>query len=166
MLAISIVYQQKHHHRLIEKADVALAIALGLSLSAEIVWAIYEIILEVVPPVPSWADAFSISAYASLGYYVFSTYLRFYKQFHFSYVPAIAAIIASALFLTFIIAQTLNFAVLSSYRGVAIFTVIVSYPILDAIIMVPAFLIVVNYKKEPHPLDLQISRNFSCRNFR
>ena len=149
LLAISIVYQQKHHHRLIEKADVALAIALGLSLSAEIVWAIYEIILEVVPPVPSWADAFSITAYASLGYYVFSTYLRFYKQFHFSYVPAIAAIIASALFLTFIIAQTLNFADLSSYRGVAIFTVIISYPILDAIIMVPAFLIVVNYKKEP-----------------
>lgn len=149
LLAISIVYQQKHHHRLIEKADVALAIALGLSLCAEIFWATHEIILEVVPPVPSWADAFSISAYASLGYYVFSTYLRFYKQFHFNYAPTIAAIIASAIFLTFIITQTLNFADLSSYRGVAVFTVIIAYPILDAIIMVPAFLIVVNYKKEP-----------------
>lgn len=149
LLAISIVYQQKHHHSLIEKADVALAIALGLSLCAEIFWATHEIILEVVPPVPSWADAFSISAYASLGYYVFSTYLRFYKQFHFNYALTIAAIIASAIFLIFIITQTLNFADLSSYRGVAVFTVIIAYPILDAIIVVPAFLIVVNYKKEP-----------------
>ena len=149
LLAISIVYQQKHHHRLIEKADVALAIALGLSLCAEIFWATHEIILGVVPPVPSWADAFSISAYASLGYYVFSTYLRFYKQFHFNYALTIAAIIASAIFLIFIITQTLNFADLSSFRGVGVFTVIIAYPILDAIIMVPAFLIVVNYKKEP-----------------
>jgi ABC-type branched-subunit amino acid transport system substrate-binding protein len=149
LLAISIVYQQKHHHRLIEKADVALATALGLSLCAEIFWATNEIILEVVPPVPSLADAFSISAYASLGYYVFSTYLRFYKQFHFNYALTIAAIIASAIFLIFIITQTLNFADLSSYRGIAVFTVIIAYPILDAIIMVPAFLIVINYKKEP-----------------
>ena len=149
LLAISIVYQQKHHHRLIEKADVALATALGLSLCAEIFWATNEIILEVVPPVPSLADAFSISAYASLGYYVFSTYLRFYKQFHFNYALTIAAIIASAIFLIFITTQTLNFADLSSYRGIAVFTVIIAYPILDAIIMVPAFLIVINYKKEP-----------------
>ena len=59
-------------------------------------------------------------------------------------------IIASAIFLTFIITQTLNFADFSSYREVAIFTVIIAYPILDAIIIVPSFLIVVNYKKEPH----------------
>ncbi|MGA6991596.1 MAG: hypothetical protein WBX81_14345 [Nitrososphaeraceae archaeon] len=67
-----------------------------MSLSAEILWAIYEIILDVVPPVPSLADVLSLSAYASLGYYVYSTYFRYYRQFHFSYVPMIAAIIVSA----------------------------------------------------------------------
>ena len=116
----------------------------------KVLWAIYEIVLDVVPPVPSLADVLSLSAYASLGYYVFSTYLRYYKQFHFSRISMIAAIIASAIFLAFIIAQTLNFADFSSYRGVAIISVIIAYPILDAIIMVPAFLIVVNYRKEPH----------------
>ena len=150
ILAFAIIFQQRQYHGLIEKADLALAIALGLSLCAEVLWAIYEIALDVVPPVPSLADLLSLSAYASLGYYVFSTYLRYYKQFHFSRISMIAAIIASAIFLAFIIAQTLNFADFSSYRGVAIFSVIIAYPILDAIIMVPAFLIVVNYRKEPH----------------
>ena len=46
ILAISILFQQKRYHDLIERADLALAIALGLSLSAEILWAIYEIILD------------------------------------------------------------------------------------------------------------------------
>ena len=150
ILAISILFQQKRYHGLIERADLALAIALGLSLSAEILWAIYEIILDVVPPVPSLADVLSLSAYASLGYYVYSTYFRYYRQFHFSYVPMIAAIIASAIFLTYIIIQTLNLVDLSSIRGITIFSVIIAYPILDAIIIVPSFLIVANYRKEPH----------------
>ena len=68
----------------------------------------------------------------------------------FSYVPMIAAIIASAIFLTYIIIQTLNLADLSSMRGITIFSVIIAYPILDAIIIVPSFLIVANYRKEPH----------------
>ena len=150
ILAFLIIFQQKQYHVLIEKADLALVMALGLSLCAETIWAIYEIVLDIVPPVPSLADALSLSAYASLGYYVFSTYLRYHKQFHFSHITTVAAIIASAIFLTFIITQTLNFADFSSYREVAIFTVIIAYPILDAIIIVPSFLIVVNYKKEPH----------------
>lgn len=150
VLAISILFQQKQYQGLIERADLALAIALGLSLSAEILWAIYEIILDVVPPVPSFADILSLCAYASLGYYVYSTYFRYYRQFHFSYVPMIAAIIASAIFLTYIIIQTLNLADLSSIRGITIFSVIIAYPILDAIIIVPSFLIVANYRKEPH----------------
>ena len=150
ILAFLIIFQQKQYHGLIEKADLALVIALGLSLGAETLWAIYEIVLDVVPPVPSLADALSLSAYASLGYYVFSTYLRYHKQFHFSHIITVAAIIASAIFLTFIITQTLNFADFSSYREAAIFSVIIAYPILDAIIIVPSFLIVVNYKREPH----------------
>ena len=49
---------------------------LALSLCAAILWAVYEIILDVVPPVPSLADIFSIFAYAFLSFYMFSTYLR------------------------------------------------------------------------------------------
>jgi ABC-type branched-subunit amino acid transport system substrate-binding protein len=148
-IAIAILYQQKRHNGFIEKADLALAIALVLSLCAAVLWAVYEIILEVVPPVPSLADALSITAYAFLSFYVFSTYLRFYKLFHFSKKPLIAAVIASGIFLFFIVSYTVSLAELSSSRGIAIFSVILAYPVLDAIIMVPSFLIVVNYRKKP-----------------
>ncbi|HEY5630838.1 MAG TPA: penicillin-binding protein activator, partial [Nitrososphaeraceae archaeon] len=133
----------------IEKADLALAIALVLSLCAAILWAVYEIILEVVPPVPSLADALSIIAYAFLSFYVFSTYLRFYKVFHFSKKQLIVAVIASTIFLFFVILYTMSLVEISSSRGLAILSIIVAYPVLDAVIMVPSFLIVVNYRKEP-----------------
>ena len=148
-IAIAILYQQKRHNGFIEKADLSLAIALVLSLCAAILWAVYEIILEVVPPVPSLADALSITAYVFLSFYVFSTYLRFYKVFHFSKKQLIAAVIASTIFLFFIILYTVSLVEISSSRGLAILSIIVAYPVLDAIIMVPSFLIVVNYRKEP-----------------
>jgi branched-chain amino acid transport system substrate-binding protein len=149
MLAIFILYRQKHHHGSIEKADLALGIALSLSLCAELVLAIYEIHLEIVTPVPSLADLLSISAYAFLAFYVFSTYLRFYKRFHFSNRPLIIAIAVTGVFLLYIISVTLSLANFSSSRGIAMFLVLLAYPILDAIIIVPSFLIVVNYRKEP-----------------
>ena len=102
-IAVAILYQQKRHNGFIERADLALAIALVLSLCAAILWAVYEVILKVVPPVPSLADASSISAYAFLSFYVFSTYLRFHKLFHFSRKLLIVAVIASSIFLFIII---------------------------------------------------------------
>jgi ABC-type branched-subunit amino acid transport system substrate-binding protein len=148
-IAIAILYQQKRHNGFIEKADLALAIALVLSLCASILWAAYETILEVIPPVPSLADALSITAYAFLSFYVFSTYLRFNKVFHFSKTQLIATVIASTIFLFFIILYITSLVEISSSRGLAILSIIIAYPVLDAIIMVPSFLIVVNYWKEP-----------------
>jgi len=148
-LAIFILYRQKCHHGLIEKADLALGIALTLSLCAEIVLAVYDISLETVPPVPSLADLFSISAYAFLAYYVFSTYLRFYKRFHFRTKPMIAVTIVCAIFLIYIISISSNLANFTSPRGVALFSILIAYPILDAVIIVPSFLIVLNYRREP-----------------
>ena len=102
-----------------------------------------------VPPVPSLADALSIAAYAFLSFYVYSTYLRFHKVFHFSKKQLIAAVIASTIFLFFIIFYTVSLVEISSSRGLVILSIIIAYPVLDAIIMVPSFLIVVNYRKEP-----------------
>ncbi|HEY7570159.1 MAG TPA: ABC transporter substrate-binding protein [Nitrososphaeraceae archaeon] len=148
-LSVIILYQQKRHNGFIEKADLALAVALVLSLCATILWAVYEIILQVVPPVPSVADALSITAYAFLSFYVYSTYNRFYKVFHFSKKQLTAAVIASTIFLFFTIFYTESLIEVSSSRGSAILSIIIIYPVMDAIIMVPSFLIVVNYRKKP-----------------
>ena len=158
MIAIAILYQQKHHNGFIEKADLALAIALVLSLCAAILWAVYEIILEVVPPVPSLADALSITAYPFCHFMCFQRIFSF-RVFHFSKKQLIAAVIASAIFFFFIILYTMSLVEISSSRGLAILSIIVAYPVLDAIIMVPSFLIVVNYRKEPQWFTLWIYKS-------
>jgi branched-chain amino acid transport system substrate-binding protein len=147
-LAIFLVYRQKLHgfHG---KTHAALAMGLFLWLSADIVWAIYQLVLDVVPPIPSLADYLWLSAYGFLGYYLFGTYKEFQKRFNFGRKVLLASIIGNALFLSYIIALTLSFSVLSNPRGIGMFVVMVAYPILDATLMVPAIVILVEFRKEP-----------------
>ncbi len=153
-LAIFVVYrhmqqrrrhQQDHH----SKSHLALAIGLSLWLCADLIWASYEIVLEIVPPVPSAADFVWLSAYAFLAYYLYSTYIEFHKRFNFNTKILVTSIIGCGIFLTYIIALTTGLSVLSSPRGIAMFAVIIAYPIMDAVLMVPAIVILVNFRKEP-----------------
>ena len=148
-LAIFALYRQKHLHGLYGKTHVLLAIGLSLWLCADIIWAVYAIVLEVVPPVPSAADFLWLSAYGFLACYLFMTYIEFHKKFKFSIKSLIPSTIGSIIFLAYIISFTVNLSDLSSQRGIAMFTVIVAYPILDAILMVPAIVILVNFRREP-----------------
>jgi branched-chain amino acid transport system substrate-binding protein len=147
-LAIFLVYRQKLHgfHG---KTHAALAVGLFLWLSADIVWAIYQLALDIVPPIPSLADYLWLSAYGFLGYYLFGTYKEFQKRFNFGRKALLASIIGNALFLSYIIALTLSFSVLSNPKGIGMFVVMVAYPILDATLMVPAIVILVEFRKEP-----------------
>ena len=153
-LAVFVVYrhmQQRSHHPQDHhnKSHLALAIGLSLWLCADIIWATYEIVLEIVPPVPSPADFLWLSAYGFLAYYLYSTYIEFRKKFKFSNKILIASIIGCGIFLTYIIALTTGLSVLSSERGIAMFAVIIAYPIMDAVLMVPAIVILLNFRKEP-----------------
>ena len=47
------------------------------------------------------------------------------------------------------ISITLSLSTLTNPRGITMFAVIIAYPILDAILMVPAISILVNFKNEP-----------------
>jgi ABC-type branched-subunit amino acid transport system substrate-binding protein len=140
-------HTQDHDHH--SKSHVALAIGLSLWLCADIIWAIYEIVLEIVPPVPSPADFVWLSAYGFLAYYLYGTYIEFHKRFNFNTRILAASIIGCGIFLTYIIALTTGLSVLSSPRGIAMFAVIIAYPIMDAVLMVPAIVILVNFRKEP-----------------
>jgi branched-chain amino acid transport system substrate-binding protein len=155
-LAIFVVYrhmqQRSHHHQQDHdhsKSHVALAIGLSLWLCADLIWATYEIVLEIVPPVPSPADFVWLSAYGFLAYYLYATYIEFHKRFNFNTKILAASIVGCGIFLTYIIALTTSLSVLSSARGIAMFAVIIAYPIMDAVLMVPAIVILVNFRKEP-----------------
>jgi branched-chain amino acid transport system substrate-binding protein len=122
---------------------------LVLWLSADIIWAIYQLVLDIVPPIPSAADYLWLGAYGFLGYYLFMTYKEFQKKFNFGRKALIASVIGNAIFLIYIIALTVNLSVLSTPRGIEMFAVIVAYPILDATLMIPAIVILVEFRKEP-----------------
>jgi hypothetical protein len=46
-------------------------------LFADIIWAFYQLVLDIVPPIPSAADYLWLGAYGFLGYYLFMTYKGF-----------------------------------------------------------------------------------------
>lgn len=83
ILSIYVIHKLKSARGIYKKTRSALAIGLSLWLCADIVWAYYEIILEVVPPVPSAADFLWLSAYGFLAYYLFATYIEFHKNSNF-----------------------------------------------------------------------------------
>jgi branched-chain amino acid transport system substrate-binding protein len=103
----------------------------------------------VVPPVPSAADFVWLSAYGFLAYYLYLTYIEFHKRFNFNTKILVTSIIGCGIFLAYIIALTTSLSVLSSPRGIAMFAVIIAYPIMDAVLMVPAIVILLNFRKEP-----------------
>jgi hypothetical protein len=159
-LAFFLVYKLKFHG-LHGKTHAALAVGLVLWLSADIVWAIYQLGLNVVPPMPSAADYLWLCAYGFLGYYLFATYKEFQKKFNFGRKVLVASVIGNAIFLCYIIALTANLSVLSSSRSIQMFAFIIAYPILDSILMVPAIVILVEFRAYMvHSLDMRIIRYF------
>jgi branched-chain amino acid transport system substrate-binding protein len=147
-LAILLAYRQKFHG-LHGKTHVALAVGLVLWLFADIIWATYHLVLDIVPPIPSAADYLWLTAYGFLGYYLYMTYKEFHTKFNFGRKALIASVIGNAIFLGYIVTLTASLSVLSTPRGLAMFVVIVTYPILDAILMIPAIVILVEFRKEP-----------------
>ena len=147
-LAIFVAYRHRFHgpHA---KAHVALSIGLSLWLCADVTWAIYEIVLEIMPPVPSIADYLWLSAYGFLAYYLFSTYREFKTKLKFSRKALIISIIVSTIFASYVIYLTTTISFLSSQRDIAMFIVTIAYPTLDAIIMVPAIVILLDIRNEP-----------------
>ena len=148
-LAVFLLYIRKNIPGEYKNARIALAMGLSLWLCADLIWATYEIVLEVVPPVPSAADFLWLSAYGFLAYYLFRTYIQFHKQFRFKNRTLFLTAVGCSIFLSYIVTVTTSLADLSSTRGIAIFAVIVAYPIFDAILMVPAIVILVNFRNEP-----------------
>ena len=128
------------------KAHAAIAIGLSLWLCANIVWAIYEIVLDIVPPVPSLADVFWLSAYGFFAYHLLSVYKEHHKKFNRSVL--VASIIGSALLLGYLITFTANVSVLNTTRGIVMFSVIIAYPILNSVLTVLAIVILIGFRNE------------------
>jgi branched-chain amino acid transport system substrate-binding protein len=143
-LAIFVTIKEKNKSNL--KANIFLVVGLVLWFFANIVWAYYEVILHLMPPVPSLADVLLLSAYSILIVRLLIEYKSLKKKPTKKFTGVVAVIIAS--FLVYIFSLTLDLSVLSTARGQLMFAVTVVYPIFNSLLSFMAIIILYGLKKE------------------
>jgi hypothetical protein len=127
------------------RAFVSLAAGVSLWAIAELIWAYNAIVLGIQVPFPSIADVLWLAGYVPLGFHLFST-SRFYgvalrKRSTFAVAVTVAAF--SSVYIYGLIASS----ELSGPDAALSMAITVAYPVLDAIIVVPAVLCVLNSGK-------------------
>ena len=131
-----------------DKTNIFLALGLVFWLIANMIWAYYELVLDIVSPVPSLADLFLLSAYGFLIYRLITIYRNLHhianKKFLFLIISG------TGLFLVYILNLTLELSELSNFRGLMLFIVTIAYPTLNSILTVLALMILLGIKNEKH----------------
>ena len=130
------------------KANILLALGLVFWFIANIIWAYYELVLDIVSPVPSLADLFLLSAYGFLIYRLTIVYRKIGHSTNKKILLSI--IIGTGLFLIYILNLTLENTETSNFRGLMLFLVTIAYPILNSILTVLALIILLGIKSERH----------------
>ena len=128
-----------------DKTNILLTLGLIFWFIANIIWAYYEVVLDIVSPVPSLADLFLLSAY---GFLIFRLVSIYRKLGHITNKKILILIISgTGLFLIYILNLTLDLTELSNYRGLMLFIVTIAYPTLNSILTALALMILINIKK-------------------
>jgi ABC-type branched-subunit amino acid transport system substrate-binding protein len=129
-----------------DKTNILLTLGLIFWFIANIIWAYYEVVLDIVSPVPSLADLFLLSAY---GFLIFRLVSIYKKLGHITNKKILILIISgTGLFLVYILNLTLDLTEISNYRGLMLFIVTIAYPTLNSILTALALMILINIKKE------------------
>jgi len=131
-----------------DKTAIHLTIGLVFWCIANIIWGYYEIILDIVSPVPSLADLFLLSAYGFLIYRLIVTYKNLGEITNKKIIHLVS--IVTGLFLIYILNLMLSLTVISNFRGFMLFMVTIAYPVLNSILTVLALTIILNIKNEKH----------------
>ena len=131
-----------------DKANILLALGLVFWFIANIIWAYYELVLDIVSPVPSLADLFLLSAY---GFLIYRLTIVYRKIRHTTNKRVLFLIvIGTGLFLIYILNLTLENTETSNFRGLMLFVVTIAYPTLNSVLTVLALLILLGIKNERH----------------
>jgi len=140
-LSLVVVGKQKISG-LFGRAYAVLAIGLVCWLTAEALWAYYQIGLGIENPFPSLADAFWLAGYGPFAYHLFSTSRFFGKGIRKSFLAVVT--LAVALYVTFYISIILDTFELTGPDALLSLAIGISYPIADGVILLPALAIIMN----------------------
>ncbi|MGE5634531.1 MAG: ABC transporter substrate-binding protein [Deltaproteobacteria bacterium] len=147
-LSAMILLKDKDSNEGGDKTNILLTLGLIFWFIANIIWAYYEVVLDIVSPVPSLADLFLLSAYGFLIYRLISIYR---KLGHITNKKILILIISgTGLFLIYILNLTLDLTELSNFRGLMLFIVTIAYPTLNSILTALALMILLRIKNEKH----------------
>jgi ABC-type branched-subunit amino acid transport system substrate-binding protein len=147
-LSAMILLKDKDSNEGGDKTNILLTLGLIFWFIANIIWAYYELVLDIVSPVPSLADLFLLSAYGFLIYRLINIYK---KLGHIINKKILLLIISgTGLFLIYILNLTLELSELSNFRGLMLFIVTIAYPTLNSILTVLALMILLGIKNEKH----------------
>lgn len=141
ILSIIVVARQRTSG-LFGRAYASLAVGLILWLTAESIWAYYELGLGIETRVSSVADIFWISGYGPLAYHLFSTARFFGKGVKKSRVVLVS--VAATIFLAFYAQAAISISALEGQEGLLTLMIAITYPVLDTILLVPAVLMIMN----------------------
>jgi branched-chain amino acid transport system substrate-binding protein len=125
---------------------ISLAIGLVLWLCADIIWASYELVFHVAAPIPSLSDILWLAGYPFFAYNLVATYRQFYNRIDKRVL--LASIIGNVIFIGYLISLTIGISDFSSQGGVSMFAVLIAYPIMNALLTIPALPILIGLWSE------------------
>lgn len=146
LLGVLLAYRQILHNRSHSKMYISLAIGLVLWLCADIIWASYELVFHVAAPIPSLSDILWLAGYPFFAYNLIATYRQFYNRFDKRVL--LASIIGNVIFIAYLISLTIGISDFSSQGGVSMFAVLIAYPIMNALLTIPALPILIGLWSE------------------
>ena len=130
----------------VDNPNILLALGLVFWFIANIIWAYYELVLDIVSPVPSLADLFLLSAYGFLIYRLTMVYRKIGYTINKKFLFLI--VIGTGLFLIYILNLTLENTQTSNFRGLMLFVVTIAYPTLNSVLTVLALMVLLGIKNE------------------
>ena len=113
--------------------------------AANVVWLYYEVVLDVVSPVPSPSIIFLLSAYGFLLYRLVIVYKNFKGK-----VEKTLVILGTVItvFLAYMFSLTLDLSNLSTSKGIIFFIITFLYPLLNSVLAFLAVLILIGIRHE------------------
>ena len=142
---IFISYIRKKNFRS-DKTNFLLTVGLLLWFAANVVWSYYEVVLDVVSPVPSVPGIFLLSAYGFLIYRLVIMYKNVKEKVKKKTLVILGTVIT--LFLAYMFSLTLALSNLSTSKGIFFFIITFLYPLLNAVLAFLAVLILIGIRHE------------------
>jgi hypothetical protein len=142
--ALIVLFRQIRVHSQYSKTFGFLAVGVSLWFTAEIIWTYYQLGLGVETPFPSLADLFWLAGYAPLTYHLYRIYTTVTmkvtdRDTMIVISSMVAAVLAFLLYLVFSISE--------QHQGVLELIINLAYPVLDAILLIPAIVILWSFRR-------------------